>query len=131
IEFFRAYYIQRSQSAPVPAQEPRPDAGATEVAEEVNIPVEKTYSGPYSTDIEKPHYFVFVIPAQGVDKPAFVKGLELFNEAGEGAGLSIREVPVDEVRNAVVVTGLPDKEAALRYSKMVLQNRDLYAPLGN
>ncbi len=131
IEFFRIHYIQRSQATPVPAQDTLATTGMNENAEEVNIPVSTAYSGPYSTDIEKPHYFVFVIPAQGVDKPAFVEGLASFNDAGEGAGLSIREVPVDEFRNAVVVTGLPDRDSALRYSKMVVQNRDLYTPLGN
>jgi tetratricopeptide (TPR) repeat protein len=131
IEFFRTNYIQRSQSTPAPVQVPQSGAGVTVKEEDVNLPAERAYSGPYSIDIEKPHFFVFVIPAQGVDKPLFIKGIESFNNAGDGAGLSVREVPVDEFRYAVVVNGLIDKEAALRYSKMVVQNRDLYLPLGN
>jgi tetratricopeptide (TPR) repeat protein len=131
IDFFRANYIQRKQATPSPVQVPQAAEEKSEQTEEVDIPALTAYSGPYSTEIEKPHYFVFVIPSQGVDKPSFVKGIESFNNAGEDAGLSIREMPVDEYRNAVVVTGLPDKDSALRYSKLVIQNRDLYEPLGN
>jgi hypothetical protein len=31
---------------------------------------------------------------------------------------------------AIIISGLPDREAATRYSRTVVQNRELYAPLG-
>ena len=90
----------------------------------------ETYVGPYSIEIEKPHHFIFVIPSQGVDKTQFINGLEQFNQAGENGSMNIKEVTIDEYRVAIVISGLSDKEAATRYSRTVVQNRDLYAPLG-
>jgi poly-beta-hydroxyalkanoate depolymerase len=74
---------------------------------------------------------VFVIPAEGVDKALFIKGLEEFNNTDTDAQLTISEAPVDEFRNAVIIGGLADRETAARYSRMVVQNRSLYEPLGN
>lgn len=71
-----------------------------------------------------------MIPAQGVDKTEFTGGIEQYNAASEEEQLQIREVPVDEFRVAIVISGLQDKEAATRYSRTVVQNRDLYSPLG-
>ena len=135
IEFFRTNYIQRSPAQPqaTPAsdvvQQAQPTENLPQDEEVKEIPA--AYTGPYSTDVEKPHLFVFVIPAQGVDKNMFIKGLEEFNRAGSTDGLTITEASVDEFRIAVIVNGLSDKEAAIRYSRMVIQNRALYAPLEN
>ncbi|MFW6289596.1 MAG: hypothetical protein ACOC0R_01405, partial [Mariniphaga sp.] len=134
IEFFRTNYIQRNptrqqgEAASGTVQQP------VREAQEDTAEVEETpaaYTGPYSTNIEEPHLFVFVIPAEGVDKASFVEGIEEFNEADAGAQLTIKEASVDEFRNAVVIGGLSDRESALRYSRMVVQNRELFAPLGN
>ncbi len=135
IDFFRIHYIQRNAAQPVETP-----ATVTEqhVQKADDQPVSKeilespaAYNGPYSTNIEKPHLFVFVIPVQGLDKAQFIKGLEEFNKADSNMQLKITETQVDEFRNAVIVGGLPDKEAATRFSRMVVQNRELYAPLGS
>lgn len=128
IDFFRTYYIQRTPEQPTPDRSQQQQPEQTEPAQEKTTP--KTYSGPYSTQVEAPHYFVFVIPAQGVDKANFIGGIEQYNAASEEEQLQIREVPVDEFRVAIVISGLQDKEAATRYSRTVVQNRDLYSPLG-
>ncbi|SHF57543.1 Tetratricopeptide repeat-containing protein [Mariniphaga anaerophila] len=133
IDFFRSNYIQRSTTQQKPAtqtqQAAQPEVKQTEP--EVQKETPETYTGPYSTEIEKPHYFVFVIPSQGVDKTQFVNGLEQFNKAGNNPSMGIKEVPIDEYRVAIVISGLSDKEAATRYSRTVVQNRDLYTPLGS
>ncbi|WP_147372213.1 type IX secretion system periplasmic lipoprotein PorW/SprE [Mariniphaga sediminis] len=133
INFFRSNYIQRG-TAPQPAT-PRQEGQTAPAESQSGVEEEQetaeSYSGPYSTDIEKPHYFVFVIPAEGVDKASFISGIEQFNTAGGGTSMKIEEMPVDEFRVAIVVSGLPDREAATRYSQTVVQNRDLYAPLGS
>ncbi len=134
IEFFRTNYIQSNPAQ----QQAAPAAGVVQQPvmeeQEENAEEEQTpavYTGPYSTSIDEPHLFVFVIPAEGVDKALFVKGLEEFNNAGSDDQLTLSEVPVDEFRNAVVIGGLPDRESATRYSRMVVQNRELFAPFGN
>lgn len=134
IDFFRGNYIQRSpaqQAQPV-EQTQQPD----QTIEDQDITGEpeespETYNGPYSIEIEKPHHFVFVIPAQGVDKTQFISGIGQFNGEFEEENLQIEEAAIDEYRVAIVISGLPDKEAATRYSRTVVQNRDLYAPLGS
>jgi tetratricopeptide (TPR) repeat protein len=135
IEFFRLNYIQRSPAqVPVTAAEGTVQQRAVPDSEpetEEVIEAPAVYTGPYSTEIEKPHMFVFVIPAEGVDKALFIKGLEDFNASGSESSITVSEVPVDEFRNAVIIGGLSDRETALRYSQMLVQNRDLYAPLGN
>ena len=134
IDFFRNNYIQRSsaqQQRTTPAspaqQAPQTGAEQPEEAQPVNP---ETYSGPYNTEIEKPHYFVFVIPLEGVDRARFVDGIEQFNQASGEEGMVIEETIIDDFRVAVVISGLPHKEAATRYSRTVVQNRDLYNPLG-
>jgi tetratricopeptide (TPR) repeat protein len=134
IDFFRNNYIQRS-----PAQQTQPSGqvqqpvqtGEEQVMTGEPEETPETYVGPYSIEIEKPHHFIFVIPSQGVDKTQFINGLEQFNQAGENGSMNIKEVTIDEYRVAIVISGLSDKEAATRYSRTVVQNRDLYAPLGS
>jgi tetratricopeptide (TPR) repeat protein len=134
IDFFRGNYIQRS-----PAQQTQPSEQTQQPVQTVeeegvaDVPEEtaETYAGPYSIEVEQPHYFVFVIPSQGVDKTQFISGIEQFNGEFEGENLQIEETEIDEYRVAIVIKGLPDKEAATRYSRTVVQNRDLYAPLGS
>ncbi len=134
IDFFRNNYIQRTQQTSVqPAEQTAETAQPPGVAgaEEKSEPATETYSGPYSTEIEKPHNFVFVIPSQGVDKARFVNGLEQYNRASDNSELKIEETAVDEFRIAIVVSGLRNSEAAIRYSRTIVQNRDIYTPLGS
>jgi tetratricopeptide (TPR) repeat protein len=133
IDFFRINYIQRSpaqQATPAGLAE-QPEQTEDEPAiEEPETETVESYSGPYSIEIEKPHYFVFVVPSQGIDKTRFVDGIKQFNQASGEEGMVIEETTIDEFRVAVIISGLPDKEAATRYSRTVVQNRDLYTPLG-
>jgi tetratricopeptide (TPR) repeat protein len=131
IDFFRNNYIQRSPAQQTrPAEQTQQPVQTAEVAADEPEEIPETYSGPYSTEIEKPHYFVFVIPSQGVDKTQFISGIEQFNGEFEGENLQIEEAAIDEYRVAIIISGLPDREAATRYSRTVVQNRELYAPLG-
>ena len=131
IDFFRNNYIQRSPAQQTrPAEQTQQPVQTAEVAADEPEETSETYSGPYSTEIEKPHYFVFVIPSQGVDKTQFISGIEQFNGEFEGENLQIEEAAIDEYRVAIIISGLPDREAATRYSRTVVQNRELYAPLG-
>ncbi len=140
IGFFRGNYIQRNQSQqsqdvalPEPAQ--LPDEAGTTVKEKVlesTAAPSQVYSGPYSEDVGKPHYFVFIIPAKGIDKESFIQGIEQFNQSNyQNLGLKVEEKPLDEVRQIVAISGLPDGETAMQYFKIVVQNRDLYAPIGS
>jgi tetratricopeptide (TPR) repeat protein len=134
IDFFRNNYIQRSQAEPVQLSG-QPQQSSQTIEEQVNMEEPRTtqesYTGPYNVEIEKPHYFVFVIPLQGVDKTGFVSGIQQFNQANGGESMNIEEVAIDEFRVAIVISGLADKDAATRYSRTLVQNRDLYTPLGS
>jgi outer membrane protein assembly factor BamD (BamD/ComL family) len=131
IDFFRNNYIQRGPAQQTrPAEQTQQPVQTAEITADEPEETSETYSGPYSTEIEKPHYFVFVIPSQGVDKTQFIRGIEQFNGEFEGENLQIEEAAIDEYRVAIIISGLPDREAATRYSRTVVQNRELYAPLG-
>lgn len=137
MDFFRNNYINRNQeqqSTPASGQTTEPgetqDPGTEEQAEE-EAPEPEAYSGPYDENIEKPHLFVFVIPNTGIDKAAFAEEISQFNAASDAAGdLTVEDQSLDEFRQAIVISGFPDKESATRYFRTIVQNRDLYAPLG-
>ena len=137
MDFFRNNYINRSQSqqsSPSPGQTTEPaEMQESETAEPVaeEAPEPESYSGPYDENIDKPHHFVFVIPKTGIDKAAFVEGISQFNAASNDAGdLTVKDQSLDEFRQAIVISGFPDSESATRYFRTIVQNRDLYAPLG-
>lgn len=131
--FFRTYYIQRktsqskSSTTPAPTQEAKPvqQTGTVKAAEKT-----EKYSGPYNEDIKGEHYFIFVISRLGIDQPAFISGIEQFNLANyENLNLKIEVKPLDDIRQIVLISGLPDKETAMPYFKKVVRNRILYNPL--
>ncbi|KAF0238320.1 MAG: tpr domaiN-containing [Prolixibacteraceae bacterium] len=128
--FFRANYIQRlpAQTSTAPAQAPATTGGAQPAAETQSKPAE--YDGPYNKNIEGRQYFVFVIPRLDIDQPAFISGIEQFNLASY-ANLQLKAdvVPLDEIRQIVRISGLPDKETASLYFTKAVNNRDLYIPL--
>lgn len=127
--FFRANYLARrndQSTTPAPAK-----AQPTPVAP-VSSPEEKTeaYSGPYNPDIAGAHYFVFVIPRLNIDQPAFVSGLEQFNEANYASQeLKLDISALDDIRQVVRISGLPDLEMARSYFSKVVNNRGLFTPL--
>ncbi len=133
IDFFRKYYIQRTPAQPQPTTDtqghspetPREEPTAPEEPPQTEI----SYNGPYSILLEQPHYFVFVIPSEGVDRKSFVSGIEQFNQ-NAGPELSVREETIDEFRTAIIISGLTNRDAADRYSRTIVQNRALYEPLG-
>jgi hypothetical protein len=136
LDFFRSNYIQRPTTAASSNATPLQTAAETqqnvtpvEVAEE---PKTKEYSGPYNEDISGEHYFVFVIPRLDIDQPAFISGINQFNQANyANLSLKVEVQPLDDIRQIVLITGLPNKEAAMPYFTKVVNNRDLYLPLRN
>lgn len=141
LNFFRSNYIQRgsSQSEPgKPSSESTTTQGApsnTTKAQPEAQPVEKTTEqteSPYSENIDEAHLFVFVIPKEGIDKAAFINGLEQYNQSNYAdTGLKIEEKPLDDFRQIVAISGLKSKEDAMKYFSQLVQDRDLYKPLGN
>jgi len=137
INFFRSNYIQRNQTpqnvTPETDSEPVQPTESTEAERETELqPSPESYSGPYNTDIEKSHYMVIVIPAEGVNKEQFLTNVSQFNMANETISrLVIEEQTLDDFREMVIISGLPEKETATRYYRMFVQNRDLFSPLGN
>ena len=82
--------------------------------------------------MEGAHLFVFVIPNDGIDKAAFIDGLNQYNQSNyPDAGLKIEEKPLDDFRQIVAISGLTSKEDAMKYFSQLVQDRDIYAPLGN
>jgi hypothetical protein len=132
IDFFRNNYIGQSQPAKSSDDEPKSgETGITPETENTKQQAPEEYSGPYNSDIEKSHLFVFVIPKEGVDKAAFVDKINQFNQvSGDISGLTVRETPLDEFRDLIIISELSDSESATRYFRMVVQNRDLYSSLG-
>jgi hypothetical protein len=142
MEFFRTKYIQRNNvqqesAPPVPeetvqrAGEMTAEASGQEPARVMEESLE-VYRGPYNENIEGEHYFTFVIPVKDIDKAKFMDGLQQFNKSNYvGLGLTIEEKQLDEFRQIVLITGFPEKETAMKYFRIVVQNRDLYEPLGS
>ena len=88
--------------------------------------------GPYNENIDTEQYFVFVIPTLDIDQPAFVSGIEQFNTANyANLNLKVEVQPLDDIRQVVLISGLPDRETARPYFDKVVNNRDLYTPLRN
>jgi len=140
LNFFRSKYIQRNQSQGTAGSSTSSTTIQPAQNEKVNaqpavVPAkEKTekVASPYNENVEGAHLFIFVIPAEGVDKTAFINGLKLYNQSNYAeANLKVEEKPLDDFRQIVVISGLANKEVAIRYFNQLKQNRDLYKPLGN
>lgn len=137
MDFFRSNYIQRNQAqtpsgsssvTPAPTQNQPVSQPTTEPGQ---AEAEK-YTGLYNENVEGPHYFVFVVPLKGIDKTAFVNGIAQFNQSGyQNLQLKIEEKPLDDFRQIIAVSGLTDKQGAMQYFSQLVQNRNLYTPLGN
>ena len=129
LDFFRTNYIQRlpaqtgTNTIPAPATTTGAQTAATQAKS-------AEYDGPYNENIDGSQYFVFVIPRLDIDQPAFISGIEQFNLASyANLQLNIEVIPLDEIRQIVRISGLPDKETASLYFTKVVNNRDLYIPL--
>ncbi len=131
IDFFRNNYIGQPQPAKPADDKPKSESAGIET-DSIDITEPKEYSGPYSKDIEKPHLIVIAVPDKGINKPAFIEKLEEFNQVSETiSGLTVKELSLDEFRDLIIISGLPDRENATRYFRMVVQNRDLFLSLGD
>ena len=134
LSFFRSYYIQRKgsqagSSATSPTQKPASSTTVQTPASESSTQVEE-YTGPYNEDISGDHYFTFVVSRVGIDQPAFISGIEEFNTANYASqSLKVEVSVLDDIRQIVLISGLPDKESAKLYFSKVVNSRGLYTPL--
>jgi len=132
IDFFRNNYIRRNQSQDVKGQTDKTPE-TMEISETEDTGSQSAeYAGPYSSDIGKSNYIVFVVPNEGIDKSTFLNNIMQFNEISESVSpLDIDEKPLDDFRDVIVISGHPDKETAMRYFRNIIQNRDIFTPLGD
>jgi hypothetical protein len=130
LEFFRSNYIQRTPAQTGAAATPAATTATAPQTADVSSGKTAAYTGPYNENIDGRQYFVFVIPVLDIDQPAFISGIEQFNLANyANLPLKVEIKPLDEIRQIVRVTGIPDKETASLYFTKVVNNRDLYTPL--
>ncbi len=126
MDFFRNNYINRPTTSAAPAQT-QTETAKVEAQPETQP---KEYTGPYNENLDGEHYFIFVIPRLDIDQPAFISGITDFNQASyANLTLKVEVQPLDEMRQIVLISGLPDKEAATPYFSKVVNSRSLYAPL--
>jgi tetratricopeptide (TPR) repeat protein len=136
ISFFRSNYIQRkkttsgtSTSSSTSSNSVNGTTGTTST--NTTSSVDAAADSPYSKNIEEAHYVVFAIPADGVNSEAFINGIKAYNKSNYAdLNLTVEKQDLD-FRSLVVIKGLNDKETARKYFGVLVQNRDLYAPLGN
>ncbi|NQU52348.1 MAG: hypothetical protein HQ522_07390, partial [Bacteroidetes bacterium] len=130
IDFFRSNYIQRNRTQSSTSSSTTPTPTSTSVQPNTVEKVAEEYTGPYNEDIAGEHYFTFVISRTNIDQPAFISGIEEFNTANYAShSLKIEVKVLDEFRQIVLISGLPDKEMAMPYFSKVVNNRALYTPL--
>jgi len=136
INFFRNNYISRrsEEGTTGSSQTGTPASQDTTVATtaETTTATPVQYTGAYNTDVAGPHKVVFVIPATGINKNAFINGLQQYNSSNfGGSGFTVSEQPLDEFRLMVIVDGISDKETAQLYFSNVVRDRSLFNTLGN
>ena len=134
LNFFRSNYIQRrtDQESTGSTGITKPATQAAETTAAGTAISASEYSGVYNTNVEGAHKVVFVIPATGINKVAFISGLQRYNDTNfGGSGFTISEQPLDEFRLMVIVNGITDKATAQLYFSNVVRSRDLFTPLGN
>ncbi len=134
ITFFRTNYIQRAAQPASPTTQSATSAQANTTRPQQSTASDSQssaeYLGPYNEEIEGEQYFVFVIPVLGIDQPAFISGIEDFNTASySNLNLNVEIKQIDEVRQVVRISGLPDIETARLYFSKVVNSRNLYVPL--
>jgi len=135
LNFFRTNYTQRNQSAGTTIQQ----GTAPQTEEETTIQKEgevvqeapEEYTGPYTEAKTGAHIFVFVLPKNGYFKEDFLNGINDFNLANYGnLSLELNKISLDEFREIVSVEGFSDYQTASAYFTKVVNNRSLFAPLG-
>jgi hypothetical protein len=139
ISFFRTNYIQRrssstgssaSSTSTVTKTEASTSEQAVSTTAQNNKP-EKVV-GPYSTNLEGEHKVVFVVPAEGINRTAFVEGIKAYNTNNfTNSNFIVEEKALDAVRHLVIVNGMSDKETARQYFSNVVRTRSLFTAIGN
>ena len=135
MEFFRNSYLQRTgetrPAAPVqttPATSVKADA-PTVTPEPVSSP---DYNGPYSLSVKKAHLYILIIPSEGINKNELIEGIREFNKVSyPETALLTEEQPLDNFRTIIRISGLTDDTTAVAYLRGIVNNRPLFAPLGN
>ncbi|MCY1721718.1 tetratricopeptide repeat protein [Prolixibacteraceae bacterium Z1-6] len=135
ITFFRNNYIQRRSTSGTGSTTTQTTVQPEATADQqpaVTAEVIVSDDNPYDVNIEGEHSVVFVIPLEGVNKDAFVRGIENFNTTNfANSSFVIEEQKLDAIRQLVIVKGLGDKETARQYFSNVVRKRDLFALLGD
>ncbi|WP_346862427.1 tetratricopeptide repeat protein [uncultured Draconibacterium sp.] len=134
INFFRNNYINRTTttSSGTTSTAASTSTSKTAAQSQPEVTADEVADSPYNVDIEGAHFVVFVIPSEGINKAAFVSGIENYNTQNFGnSGFSIEEQKLDAIRELVIVKGMPDKETARNYFSNVVRTRTLFAPLNN
>jgi hypothetical protein len=136
IDFFRSNYIQRApaqqqgQNGATTGQAVQQQQAQPATTDTGNDVKTEEYKGAYDKNIDGKQYFIFVIPVLGIDQPAFIKGIADYNLAGfANLGLKTELIPLDDIRQIVRISGLPDVKTARDYFTKTVNNRDLYVPL--
>ncbi len=136
INFFRNNYTQRnwsqSSGSSTNSATSAKSAGTATTAETQQTAADVVLTGPYSTNIDGEHRIVFVIPSEGINKDAFVSGIEKYNSDNfAGSSFTLEVLPLDDIRHLIIVKGMNDKETAQKYFSNVVRSRNLFTPLGN
>ncbi len=136
INFFRSNYIQRNASQSSGSSGTSTPATQTSTTTNVNTQQAESTSeeitGPYNKELEGEHKVVFVIPGDGVNKAAFMEGIKSYTQDNfRNSNFTVEEQALDDIRQLVIIQGLPDKETARQYFSNIVQNRDLFTSLGN
>jgi tetratricopeptide (TPR) repeat protein len=140
INFFRTNYIQRKaspSSGSSATSTTTSSTTATQSAETTAVGTSRTEAtvennGPYNVNVEGDHLVVFVIPTEGINKAAFVGGIEKYNSDNfASSSFTIEEQGLDAIRDLVIVKGMSDNETARQYFSNVVRNRSLFNALGN
>jgi len=134
ITFFRNNYINRttttSSGSSASGTSAATNTSTEEGAAQPAVTDAALADGAYDVNIEGAHLVVFVIPSSGINKTAFVGGIEKYNnENFANSGFTIEEQTLDAIRQLVIVKGMADKETARQYFSNVVRSRDLFAPL--
>lgn len=135
MEFFRNSYLQRTgesrPAAPVqnaPGSSMKADTAAV-TPEPVSSP---DYNGPYSLSVKNAHLFILIIPSEGINKNQLIEGIRKFNKGNfPETALLTEEQPLDNFRTIIRISGLTDDTTAVAYLRGIVNNRSLFAPLGN
>jgi len=134
--FFRANYTQRnSDQSSGTSQSNTQSSGAAPQQTAVAVqeqPKVTDVEGPYNPAIEGGHRVVFVVPAEGIDKAAFIQGIQKYNsENFAGSNFTVTEQALDAYRVLVIISGMNDKDTGRMYFNNLVRTRSLFDPLGS